>query len=330
MIIKVLPNGGSFGGVMSYLLDCPRSVAGEVIDTNMAGVTSVDYADQMEWVAGRNGSRRSGPVWHTIVSWHKDDRVSSDQMAGVVQGLLMHLEIDPEKHQDVVVQHRDEDEPHLHLVLNRVSEEGSLFLGKQSGLKADVYREHCEQQYGWTVARGRGKPEEPSRTQAEIHLEQRMPRSTAKHLVHTAVGGAIAASDGTFAGFVKQCQVGGQIVPDLSFNEAGFNGASFALLSHLREGEPEMSEQGIPYVFKGSQSPGGRIASRRRSMTAAAHYLSRAPRTPPWPASGRCRGHHGRPRLQEGAAAVAGTFPHQTGSEGASGLHLQGSLGRPW
>jgi len=273
VIIKIRPNGSDFGGCLSYLLNKPRGAEPEVIDQNMPGRTAGDFADQMQSIADRGRRHRAGPVLHAIVSWHKDDRVSSEQMNAVVHGLMSHLTIDPEQHQYVTVQHRDEDEPHLHLVVNRVGIDGSLFVGEHSGRKADVYREHCEQEYGWIVARGRGDREAPPQTQPEIHYERRLSTKTAKNEVHQAVKGAVALSDGTFDSFVTQCQIGGRVVPDLSFNEGGFNGASFTLMSHLREGEPEVNDQGEPFVFKGSQIAWGKDAleealyERRRELS---------------------------------------------------------------
>jgi hypothetical protein len=274
MIIKIRPNGTNFSGALSYLLDKPRSVAPEVLDTNMVGRSAEDFAGQMEATASRASGRRAGPVWHVIVAWHRDDPVEPSQMRDVVQGLFTRLEIDPEEHQYVVVQHRDEDEPHLHVIMNRVGIDGRLFVGKWAGRNADVYREACEQAHGWTVARGRGNPEASFRTQDERHQELRTGVRGMKQVVHQAVRAAVDWSDGTWESFVGACKEGGTIVPDLSFNEAGFNGASFTLMAELRPHEPEVDAKGAPWIFKGSQIAWGRdrlegaLYARRQALAA--------------------------------------------------------------
>lgn len=273
MIIKVRPNGQRFKGLLTYLLEKERSAQPEVIHSNMCARTAGEYAAQMQSVAER-GKARSGPVWHTIVSWHPSDHVTSADQVETVDRLMAAVGIDPAKHQFIAVVHHDHENPHLHLVVNRVGFDGSLFLNQRSGIKANVLRETMEQEKGWVIAEGRrnGHPV-PGTDQPIRHREQRLGLRAAKHQVHEAVRSAIEASDGTWESFTAACESEQRVLPNLSFNQAGFNGASFTLLSAVDPNRPELGPDGDPWIFKGSQvgwdrqTLEGALLARRREVT---------------------------------------------------------------
>lgn len=260
MIIKVLPRHANFRGAITYVLERPRTVEPEILDGTLAGVTAEEMAKHTEYDASRRPDIEK-PVWHAVISWHANDHPDHQQMQVVTEGLMQRLKIDPAKHGFVAVIHRDTDEPHVHLIVNRVSNEGEVWRGANDAPAAQAYRREMDQTYGWTNPDGRGKKEGLVEALKEPERENRNALRAAKHEVHTAINRAIASSDGTFDGFVKAAEDHGAILPALSFDAKGrFNGASFTLLNAAghpavsgRPVETDPDRQPQPLIFKGSQ-----------------------------------------------------------------------------
>ncbi len=260
MIIKVMARHADFRGTLGYLINKPRSEEPEILDSNLAGHSADEMAAHTEFDASLRPDIPK-PLWHAVISWHRNDRPSDGEMLQATHGLMEKLQIDRERHGFAAVVHKDTDEWHVHVVLNRVSSEGNVWTGENDAKKAQVFRREMDTAFGWTPPDGRGQAEVVAAAISEPASENRNALRGAKHEVHTAVNRAIAASDGTFDGFVATAEKQGTILPSLSYTAKGrFNGASFTLLTP--EGEPETSGPRLnldpgsppkPYVFKGSQ-----------------------------------------------------------------------------
>lgn len=260
MIIKVLARHANFRGAITYVLERPRTVEPEILDGTLAGGTAAEMAKHTEYDAARRPDIEK-PVWHAVISWHADDHPDHQQMQVVTEGLMQRLKLDPAKHGFVAVIHRDTDEPHVHLIVNRVSDEGKVWTGEFDARVAQAYRREIDQTYGWTKPEGRGKKEDLVEALKAPESENRSALRAAKHEVHTAINRAIASSDGTFASFVTTCERQGDIIPALSFDAKGrFNGSSFTLLNAQglpeaggRRAETDPHREPQPLIFKGSQ-----------------------------------------------------------------------------
>ena len=61
------------------------------------------------------------PVLHYTLSWGKDERPDRAEMNRAAEETLKALGL--ERHQALIVAHRDKDHPHLHMIANRVNPE---------------------------------------------------------------------------------------------------------------------------------------------------------------------------------------------------------------
>lgn len=102
-------------------------------------------------------SRCGKPVYHLIVAWSPKDEVSSDQMLQVAGQLVDQLGL--WEHQSVVVQHTNTNNPHIHIVVNRVHPYHGIF-DVETRETRPVWREWgdheietelgcIEQEFGW-------------------------------------------------------------------------------------------------------------------------------------------------------------------------------------
>ncbi|GAA4787146.1 relaxase/mobilization nuclease domain-containing protein [Olivibacter ginsenosidimutans] len=121
MIAKLIV-GKSFGGCVRYLLEREQS---KVLDS--AGVR--DY-DTKTIIADLNAQRKLRPqlgnaVGHTVLSWSNEDRtkLTLEKMAQHAKEYMERMGI--KNTQYVTVLHSDKDHPHLHIVYNRVDNNGN-------------------------------------------------------------------------------------------------------------------------------------------------------------------------------------------------------------
>lgn len=276
MIIKVLPQSGDFQATIGYLLNKRRPVAPEVLHREQLLDGSPDYmAMQCERIAAQRPEVHH-PVHHLVISWHRSDRPSDDQMVEVAQGVLKTLTVPEGDHQVLAVAHRDTDESHLHLVINRVGLSGDLWYRKQDAKLLQAYRREADEVHGWVRPDGRGLADQLAATAVGAQDQEHLRGY--KRIAHVAIADAIARSDGSLEGFVGACKDLGQILPDLSFNRSGFNGASFALVG--RGGQPLAlpgeGDEPRPLVFKGAQV-GWPKRKLEAALVARREYLASAP-----------------------------------------------------
>lgn len=88
---------------------------------------------QQAGVPNTGNKAEAGPVYHFMLSWHKDDDPSEEQMRGAGVSVLQHMGF-YERHQAYMTAHNDEQQKHLHLVVNLVS--------WVDGRRANTYRDH--------------------------------------------------------------------------------------------------------------------------------------------------------------------------------------------
>jgi hypothetical protein len=94
-----------------------RVVAGEVAcETNAFSLETA--AAEMNMIAAQN-RRIKDPVYHFIISWREEDQPSDEQAFASAQYALKQLGL--ESHQYVTAIHRDTDNVHVHVAVNRVN-----------------------------------------------------------------------------------------------------------------------------------------------------------------------------------------------------------------
>ena len=146
MVDVVLKGGRSFRHLGKYLFEGPRgkprpaNAIGEILYRNLPVVRDPEHAfgimaatfrdaDALKALAdiGPGGRRGEKPVYHFVLSWSLEERVTEEQALGAVEEAL--LELGLEDRQAVAIVHRDTDHLHVHVAVNRVSPEDGRFAG---------------------------------------------------------------------------------------------------------------------------------------------------------------------------------------------------------
>ena len=133
--------GRSFKGVGKYLLhdkaaqSNDRVTFTETLNLPTANANSairhmIDtaaHADELKRMAGVSlrGQKQQRPVYHYSLAWHPSENVTMDVMIDAAKESLQALGIDDR--QALIVGHNDTKHPHVHVVVNLVSQENGKF-----------------------------------------------------------------------------------------------------------------------------------------------------------------------------------------------------------
>lgn len=151
MLAKVPKKRGdgrtSFRSLVAYVTRAESGTTDIEVFTNCL---SLDTASaEMRAVANRSARVRD-PVLHFVISWREGEQPDSEQAFEAGRKALDALGMLPDEHQHVFALHRDTDNVHLHVVVNRVNlETGRAVHPGLSYLKLDRCMRELELQQGW-------------------------------------------------------------------------------------------------------------------------------------------------------------------------------------
>jgi hypothetical protein len=163
MLAKVTDRRGdgrtSFRSLLAYItrttgviLDRDAGADSDTENVQTSCLSLVTAAAEMRAVAKRNVRVRD-PVYHVILSWQQGEYPTNTQVFEGGEAALAAL--DMQDHQYVFVVHRDTENTHLHLMVNRVHPEtGRAVHPGLSHLKLDRCMREVELAQGWAHDRG--------------------------------------------------------------------------------------------------------------------------------------------------------------------------------
>jgi hypothetical protein len=170
--------GRSFGGCVRYLMNRQEAtiLEAEGVRIQSARSTTMDFNQQRKLNPGL-----SKAVGHTILSWSVEDkeRLTDGIMASVAKEYMEKMGITDTQY--LIVRHTDREHPHLHIVYNRVNNEGET-ISDQNNYKRNVKAcRELTQRYGYYLAPGKGK----------VNRQQLKGSDQLRYQIHDAVKDAL-------------------------------------------------------------------------------------------------------------------------------------------
>ena len=163
--------GRSFGGVVRYQFEGRKAQPSDKQAEVMVAVgVRADSAAHMS--ADFNRGRQLNPnlgqaVWHTSLSFNPDDAATLDsvKMLAIAEGYVQKMGLD--KTQYVVIRHHDQpDNQHLHIIANRVGDDGQTIKDGQNFFRSKQALKELIQEHGLTPPRGlRAEKQHPAQLQ---------------------------------------------------------------------------------------------------------------------------------------------------------------------
>jgi hypothetical protein len=180
--------GKEFGGVVRYQYtgrrDQPSDKQAEIL-----GSSGVSTNSAAEMIADFNTGRALNPklgyaVWHTSLSFNPDDaaQLDSAKMLAIAEGYLKKMGLDNTQY--VIVRHHDKaDNQHLHIIANRVDNDGKTIDDGRNFYRSKQARKELIVEFGLT-------PIKEQRPELQ-HPERFRPVDLARHELLTAINQAL-------------------------------------------------------------------------------------------------------------------------------------------
>lgn len=151
MIAKVI-TGKSFGGCVRYLLEREKAA---VIDA--VGIRDYDVKSIISDLDAQRKLRPSlgNAVGHTVLSWSKEDgsKLTIEKMAAHAREYLQKMDIRDTQY--LTVLHTDRAHPHVHIVYNRVDNNGKTIDNYNHWQKSHKVCREMTERYGYHIAKGK-------------------------------------------------------------------------------------------------------------------------------------------------------------------------------
>ena len=161
--------GAGFRGLMDYALGKDGA---EIVGGTVAGTSPPEYAAEFG-ILRRLRPDVAKPVWHASLSLPPGDRMSREDWAMMCHAFLIRMDFDPQGAQWVAVRHRDTEHDHVHIVVNRIQSDGSLWYGQREVYRAIEATQEMEKTFHLTRTRGLERGEGPRETWQEKRMEER-------------------------------------------------------------------------------------------------------------------------------------------------------------
>ena len=177
MIAKIV-QGRGFRGVVNYILD--KNKASLIY---AEGVRLKDRASVVQSFVAQSKLKPkiSKPVAHISLDFSvpDKDRLNNKLMVGIAHEYM--LKMGYKNTQYIVVRHNDTEHPHLHLVINRIDNDGNRISDKKEKLRNTKVCMELTQKHGLYIASGKEnvnehRLKEPDKSRYEIY-----------HAIHSAI-----------------------------------------------------------------------------------------------------------------------------------------------
>lgn len=160
--------GNNFYGCVRYALDeedgCKQA---HIIGGNTIGSSAAELS--AEFSQNRQAKPHiKNPVWHIALSSPMHERLNDAQWQQVAIAYLDCMECDLNNHQYVVIRHHDEPQGHVHIVVNRIGEDGGVHHLRWDRLKTIQATRALEKKFDFLSA----KPGENFRQQVRSLIDK--------------------------------------------------------------------------------------------------------------------------------------------------------------
>ena len=181
-MIGKLKKGSSFGGCIRYVTG--KDEAKIIVSDGVLLGTNAEMTQSFELQRQLN-PRIKKPVGHIALSFKPEDkpRLTDEFMAKIALEYMQMMGI--KDTQFIIVRHHNTDNPHCHIVYNRINNEGKLISDRNDYRRNEQVTKALKSKYGLSYGTDKSKTNTRKLRNAE----------RAKYEIHNAVKGALNNSD---------------------------------------------------------------------------------------------------------------------------------------
>lgn len=171
MIAKIT-KGQDFRGVVNYVLD--KSKNAELLDSQGIRIKSADSISQSFSFQSKMNTRIKKPVGHISLNFSAQDKnkLTNENFVKISKDYLMKMGISDTQY--IISRHHDREHPHVHIVFNRVGNNGKTITDSNDRFRSKKICKELTKNYGLYFAEEKEKVKiqrlrEPDKTRYEIY-----------------------------------------------------------------------------------------------------------------------------------------------------------------
>ncbi|WP_287127924.1 relaxase/mobilization nuclease domain-containing protein [Candidatus Cyanaurora vandensis] len=165
-MIPKLTMMADFGPLCGYVLKADA----EIIGGNVLGQDALTLTREFNQLRKLKPAIRK-PVWHGSLSAQVGERLGAERWVQVGRLFLKRMGVKTMEHQYLLVQHHDKPYEHIHIVLNRISSDGTVWHNHWDGWRSQGVSQGLEEQFGLRpVNRKTAGSGAKSRVQGSVNL----------------------------------------------------------------------------------------------------------------------------------------------------------------
>ena len=230
--MQKISRGSGFRGVLSYALEGEKKEKchGRLLGGSMASTGIHGLVAEFRAIAGRRPDIAK-PVWHNSLRMPAGEDISDERWMAIGKSYLKRMGFDLKNTQFAFFKHADE---HMHLIVNRVMIDGTVFLGRNENLISTRVIGQLEKAFKLTLTSGpsytpAGKLVMPEKTQlkkAEIEMALRTQTKPTRQVLQELVAGAMKGRPTTLQFLERLDAAGVTAVPNIA-STGRMNGFAF-------------------------------------------------------------------------------------------------------
>jgi len=171
MIAKIV-KGQGFKGVVNYILNKAKNT--ELINSEGVRLKNQDSIIQSFVMQAEMNLRLSKPVCHISLDFSAQDKskLNNGLMTEIANNYMKRMGIN--NTQFIIARHHDKEHPHLHIVFNRVDNDGKTISDRNDRFRSEKICKELTEKYGLYFAKGKENVKEhrlrePDKTKYEIY-----------------------------------------------------------------------------------------------------------------------------------------------------------------
>lgn len=164
--------GQGFKGVVNYILDKAKGT--EILDSNGVRLKSTDTIIDSFIFQSEQNPRLTKPVGHISLDFSTQDRekLTNEFMVQIAKEYMNRMGILDTQY--LIARHYDKEHPHIHLVFNRIDNNGKTISDRNDRFRSEKICKELTREYGLYFASGKEKVKEnrlrePDKTKYEIY-----------------------------------------------------------------------------------------------------------------------------------------------------------------
>ena len=223
--------GSGFRGLLSYALKADSEIIGGTISGNSVS----EYAQEFG-IIRRLRPEVMKPVWHCSLSLPPGERATPEDWEKLSRLFLVRMEFDPDSAQWIAVRHSDREHDHIHIIVNRIRNDGSLWLGKKDVFQAIQATQEIEEECNLVKTPGFRKKSSYSPTSNERRMMARTGERSTKSTIAATITQILKSRALSRNDFETACKNAG-IEPRANISKNGkMSGYSFSMSGHAFPG----------------------------------------------------------------------------------------------